>query len=51
VYRSAKNPEFNPTKFDDRYDAVLVELIERKSKGRPIQATPRPSRESNVVDS
>lgn len=41
--------EFDPTAFDDRYDAALAELVKAKIEGRPIKVpkTPKPGK---VVD-
>ena len=44
-----KSGEFDPGKFEDRYEAALVELINRKGSGKSIAAQPRP-RGENVVD-
>lgn len=40
---------FEPSEFDDRYEAALVELIRAKQAGTPVRATPQP-RPSNVVN-
>jgi DNA end-binding protein Ku len=45
-----KTAEFEPKKFDDRYETALVELIEQKSKGKPIKAVAKQRGDSNVVD-
>jgi DNA end-binding protein Ku len=45
-----KSGSFEPEKFEDHYEAALVELINRKRSGVPIAAA-KPSRTSgNVVD-
>lgn len=40
---------FDPSEFDDRYDAALAELIRAKAEGRAIKA-PKPPRAPKVVD-
>lgn len=40
---------FDPTDFDDRYDAALAELVEAKKEGRAIKA-PKPAAKGKVVD-
>jgi DNA end-binding protein Ku len=44
---STKKGEFDVSKFDDRYDAALAELIKAKMEGRKIEA-PRPPKETKV---
>ncbi len=44
-----KAGRFEPTKFEDQYEAALVELINRKRAGKPVTAKARP-RGENVVD-
>lgn len=44
-----KTGEFDPSTFDDRYDAALAELVKAKMEGRKIEA-PKPRREAKVVD-
>ena len=41
--------EFDPTSFDDRYDAALAELVRAKIEGRPVKAPKRP-KPGKVVD-
>jgi DNA end-binding protein Ku len=41
--------EFDPTAFDDRYDAALAELVRAKIEGRPIRAPKKP-KPGKVVD-
>lgn len=41
--------EFDPTEFDDRYDAALAELVRAKIEGRPIKAPKKP-KPGKVVD-
>ena len=47
-----KTAKFDPSKFHDRYIEALHDLIEKKRKGKTIEAEdePAPSRGSNVVD-
>src|SRR6202453_1717535 len=44
-----KAADFDPTKFEDHYEAALTELINAKRNGKTIAAKPRP-RGDNVVD-
>jgi DNA end-binding protein Ku len=44
-----KAGKFEPAKFEDQYEAALVELINQKRAGKPIAAKARP-RGENVVD-
>ncbi|GLS28721.1 DNA end-binding protein Ku [Mesorhizobium albiziae] len=45
-----KKSKFDPSKFEDRYENALLELIKAKQKGKkPPVATPEP-KPSNVVD-
>jgi DNA end-binding protein Ku len=44
-----KSGHFAPEKFEDRYEAALIELINRKRAGKPITPKARP-RADNVVD-
>lgn len=44
-----KSGEFEPAKFEDRYESALTTLINEKRSGRATAAKPRPSGE-NVVD-
>ena len=39
-----KQGEFDPLKFEDRYEAALAELVKAKIEGRPIEAPKRPKR-------
>ncbi|MCO5160744.1 MAG: Ku protein [Mesorhizobium sp.] len=41
--------EFDPSTFDDRYDAALAELVRAKIEGRPVKA-PRKPKPGKVVD-
>jgi DNA end-binding protein Ku len=49
---SKKTAPFDPAQFHDRYQDALRDLIDRKSKGKTVQAEdePAPNRGSNVVD-
>jgi DNA end-binding protein Ku len=44
-----KRGEFDPTAFDDRYEAALAELVKAKIEGRKIEA-PKPPKSTKVVD-
>ena len=44
-----KSGHFDPTRFEDRYEAALTEIIEKKQKGLPIAKQKRPAG-GNVVD-
>ncbi|TJW48797.1 MAG: Ku protein, partial [Mesorhizobium sp.] len=44
-----KKGKFDPTKFDDRYEAALGELVKAKLEGRKIEVPKQPKREK-VVD-
>jgi len=39
-----KQGEFDPSKFEDRYEAALAELVKAKIEGRKIEAPKRPKR-------
>lgn len=43
------NGEFDPSAFEDRYEAALAELVRAKIEGRPIKAPKKP-KEAKVVD-
>jgi DNA end-binding protein Ku len=45
-----KAAEFDASKFEDRHETALTELINRKSKGQRIAPAGKPRPESNVVD-
>jgi DNA end-binding protein Ku len=45
-----KSATFEPGKFDDRYEAALVDLINRKRNGMGVAATAKPRPGTNVVD-
>ncbi|RWM91878.1 MAG: Ku protein [Mesorhizobium sp.] len=44
-----KKGKFDPTKFDDRYEAALAELVKAKLEGKTI-AVPKPVKREKVVD-
>jgi DNA end-binding protein Ku len=44
-----KSGRFEPDKFEDQYEAALIELINSKRSGKPVTAKARP-RGENVVD-
>ena len=47
-----KAGQFDPTKFDDRYDAALQELIKAKIEGRKIRPpkAPEPTKPSDLLE-
>ena len=47
-----KRGEFDPTEFDDRYEAALAELIRAKIEGRDLPKKPKPQEKkvSNLLD-
>src|SRR5947209_1046286 len=48
-----KSGHFDPSKFEDRYETALVELLRRKQEGKriePIREAPRPSNVVNLMD-
>nr|CAD6598096.1 Ku protein [Rhizobium sp. Khangiran2] len=49
---STKKGEFDPTEFDDRYEAALTELIQAKIEGRklPKRPEPEPKKVSSLLD-
>ena len=46
---STKAGSFDPSAFDDRYDAALAELVKAKAEGREIRK-PKPKGEGKVID-
>jgi len=44
-----KRGRFDPSAFDDRYDAALAELVKAKIEGRAIKAPPAP-KEGKIID-
>ncbi|MBR0869071.1 Ku protein [Bradyrhizobium tropiciagri] len=45
----SKAAHFDPTKFKDEYETALKALVRRKAAGKPIKATEREEKPSNVV--
>jgi DNA end-binding protein Ku len=47
-----KTTDFDPSKFEDRYENAVVELIRSKQTGQPakIEQAPRPSNVINLID-
>lgn len=45
-----KTGEFDPSKFDDRYETALIDLINQKRAGLPVKAAAKPRDDSNVID-
>ena len=45
-----KTADFEPGKFEDRYETALIKLINTKRAGKPIAPHARPRPDSNVVD-
>ena len=48
----SKSGHFDPSKFEDHYEAALQELLEKKQKGQPIATAkkPAPSNVYNLMD-
>ena len=46
---TTKRGTFDPTKFDDRYEAALAELVKAKLEGKKIEVPKEPKRDK-VVD-
>ena len=46
----SKSADFEPGKFEDRYENALVELLNRKRKGEPIRTAMKPHGTGNVVN-
>jgi DNA end-binding protein Ku len=44
-----KKGKFDPSAFDDRYDAALAELVKAKAEGKKIEAPKEPQR-GQVID-
>jgi DNA end-binding protein Ku len=42
--------KFDPSRFKDRYEDALRELIERKKKGKPVEAAAPDEKDEKVVD-
>jgi DNA end-binding protein Ku len=45
-----KSGEFEPGKFDDRYENALVDLLNQKRKGQPIRPAAKARDTGNVID-
>lgn len=45
----SKAGHFDASKFDDRYEAALAEVVRAKQEGKPVKARP-PAKPSNVVN-
>jgi DNA end-binding protein Ku len=47
-----KSADFEPAKFEDRYENAVIELIRSKQAGQPVRApeAPRPSNVVNLMD-
>jgi len=45
-----KRGTFDPSKFEDRYQDALVELVRAKRAGRPLPAAPETKAPSNVIN-
>jgi DNA end-binding protein Ku len=45
-----KSADFEPEKFEDRYENALVELLNQKRKGEPIRTATKPRDTGNVVN-
>jgi DNA end-binding protein Ku len=47
-----KSADFEPAKFEDRYENAMIELVKSKETGRPVAApeAPRPSNVVNLID-
>jgi DNA end-binding protein Ku len=45
-----KSGEFEPEKFEDRYENALVELVNQKRKGEPIRTAAKPRDTGNVIN-
>ena len=47
---NSKAAHFDPSKFKDEYENALKALVRRKASGKPIKATEREEKPSNVVN-
>jgi DNA end-binding protein Ku len=45
-----KSGDFEPEKFEDRYENALVELLNQKRKGEPIRTAAKPRDSGNVIN-
>jgi DNA end-binding protein Ku len=46
----SKSADFEPEKFEDRYENALVELLNKKRKGEPVRTAVKPRDTGNVVN-
>jgi len=48
----AKSAEFDPSRFEDRYETAVAELIRSKQSGQPVktESAPRPSNVVNLIE-
>ena len=46
---STKRGKFDPSQFDDRYEAALAELVRAKLEGKPIESASRPRRPRSSI--
>jgi DNA end-binding protein Ku len=47
---NSKSAHFEPEKFEDHYEAALIDLINKKRAGQPITAKARPGNVVNLMD-
>ena len=45
-----KSADFEPDKFEDRYENALVELLNQKRKGEPLRTAVKPRDTGNVIN-
>jgi DNA end-binding protein Ku len=45
-----KAGHFDPSEFEDRYETAVVEMLNRKQAGMPIERQPEPAAPTNVVN-
>jgi DNA end-binding protein Ku len=45
-----KSAEFEPEKFEDRYENALVELLNQKRKGEPVRTAVKQRDTGNVIN-
>jgi DNA end-binding protein Ku len=45
-----KSADFEPAKFEDRYENALVELLNQKRKGEPVRSAVKPRDTGNVIN-
>jgi len=46
----SKSADFEPEKFEDRYENALIELLNQKRKGEPLRTAVKPRDPGNVVN-